>query len=158
MGPADAAAVWVIDTPGPDLSPSARAARRLGRRGAEVVPLGSRWCVTLPDGLDRERWRRRTERRAGAPVEERASCDVAWFPLGRGYAAVLIGPPANALEAWLDGAGLPYRELRRPSDPDETLRLCVPLLALPSTVAFAEDLRADGYEVRGMYEVGGCHR
>lgn len=151
-------AVWVLDTPGPAIDAAERIARTLGRRGAEVRPLGSRWCVTLPADLDAARWRRRAERRLGAPIEERASCDVAWFPLGRGYAAVLVGAPGDGLEAWLDAAGLPYRELRRPSDPDDPLRLCVPLSALPSPGGFGDALRSAGYEVRAMYEVGGCAR
>lgn len=150
--------VWVVDAGDTELDRSERVARRARRQGAEVQALGSRWCVALPEGFDEARWRRRVERRLGRPAEERANCDVAWFPLGRGYAAVLVEPPADALEDWLDGAGLSYRELRRPSSPDDVVRVCVPLGALASSVAFAEDLRADGYLVRAMYEVGGCYR
>jgi hypothetical protein len=152
------AEVWVLDTSSVSLDRVERLARKLGRRGAALTPLGSRWCVGLPEGVDRARWKRRAERRLGAEVEVRANCDVAWFPLGRGYAAVLVGAPGDGVETWLDRAGLPYREVRRPSDPDQVVRVCVPLAALPSTVAFAEDLRAAGYDVQGMYEVGGCYR
>ena len=79
--------VWVVDAGDTELDRSERVARRARRQGAEVRALGSRWCVALPEGFDEARWRRRVERRLGRPAEERADCDVAWFPLGRGYAA-----------------------------------------------------------------------
>ena len=150
-------AVWVLDT-GASLDRADRAAERLAKQGATVSPLGSRWCIELPSTVDHAKLRRRTERWLGGPVEERANCDVAWFPLGRGYAAVLVEPPANGLEDWLDGAGLTYREVRRPSDAEQVLRVCVPLSGLASSVAFAQDLGEAGYGVRSMYEVGGCFR
>jgi hypothetical protein len=144
--------VWVLDS-GTDLDRADRVAKWLERRDVEVAALGSSWCVTVPASVDAVRLQRRTERRLGAQVEDRANCDVAWFPLGRGYAAVLVGPPANGVEDWLDTTGLTYREVRRPSDPERVVRVCVPLMGLPSTVAFADDLRGAGYEVRAMYEV-----
>lgn len=158
MEAADEPSVWVLDAGDLEIDRSARLARALARRGAATRALGSRWCVALPPSFDAERWRRRVERRLGRPVEERANCDVAWFPLGHGYAAVLVEPPAEDLEGWLDGAGLQYREIRRPSGGEAVVRVCVPLAALASPGGFADDLRGGGFEVRAMYEVGACYR
>lgn len=150
------AAVWVLDG-GADLGRERRAAEKLAKRGGALTTLGSRFCVTFPDGVD-PKLKRKAGRWLGAEIEERADCDVAWFPLGRGYAAVMVEPPADGIDGMLGTLGLGYVEIRRAADPAAAIRVCVPMATIGDPAGFSAALQAWGYAVKSMYEVGGCNR
>jgi len=139
------------------------------RRVERAARLVERTTDMLPEPMDRYaqcvvleeppvRLERRVARRLGRPVEERRDCDVAWFPLGRGWIGMLIEPPATALDELLDAAALPYVEVRRPSDATLPIRMCVAQAALRHPMALADHLSSEGVSVRAVYEVGGCSR
>jgi hypothetical protein len=136
-----------------------RAVRFLTRAGVRsVVDLGAgSVCADLrADPTDA--LRRKAERRLGGPVEARLRCDVAHYPLGRGFVVVLLGQPADGLDAALDAHRPTYREVVRPSGDTDLVRVCVPGAALGDPLALVADLRNDGFDVVGAFEVGGCRR
>jgi hypothetical protein len=143
---------WVLE------APTNRALRAAARAEGEPVPLGpTTFCVPLAGGPS-EVVRRRVERRLGAPVEARANCDVAWYPVGRGYVALVVGAPADGLEEALDAWSPAYREVNRPLDPAARVRVCLPAGAVADPLALGADLRAQGYTVFGTWAVGACRR
>lgn len=136
-----------------------RAGRLVGRIGVtrEIAIDRTTFCVELADPPS-DTLQLRLERRLDGPVEPRLDCDVAWYPLGRGYVAYSVTQPAPSLEAVLEEYGPIYLEVVRPSDPAQPVRVCLPMLAVADPLALAEALEAQGTGVVATYEVGGCRR
>ncbi|MEQ1502647.1 MAG: hypothetical protein ABMB14_10470 [Myxococcota bacterium] len=148
---------WVMQADSPrDLARAVAAARAIGV-SREVAFDRATVCLELDDAPS-TKLAAKIERRLGGPVEARLDCDVAWAPLGSGFLLLTVDPPATELEAALDAAGPTFRDVIHPSDPDEVIRVCLPRLAVPDAVAFADHLREAGLGVRAVYEVGGCRR
>lgn len=114
-------------------------------------------CVAL-EAEPPSQVRRKVERRLGQPVELRLDCEVAHYPLGRGYVVLTVQPPAEILEETLDAMKPAYHEVIRPADPQMAVRVCMPKLAVADPVSLAEALKAHGIGVLAVYEVGGCRR
>lgn len=122
-----------------------------------IVALGpARVCVELPEA-DPRIVLRMTRRLKHSP-ESRDNCDVAWFPLGLGWIALLIEQPAPDLEAALQAVALPYQDVRRSDDPAVPVRLCASRAAVGDPLELADELEAHGLVVRAVYEVGACER
>jgi hypothetical protein len=136
-----------------------RAARRVRRAGVvRLVPLaGGAVCAELSDPPS-DAVRRRVEAALDREVEQRMNCDVAHFPLGRGFVVWFVDPPADGLEGFVDQQRPVYRELVRPLDLGEAVRLCLPGLSVADPQEFDRALRDAGFLVRASYEVGGCRR
>jgi hypothetical protein len=105
-----------------------------------------------------EKIRKRVERRLGHPVEVRMDCEVAWYPLGRGYVVLTVQPPAEALPVALEELSPAYSEIVFPADPQAAVRVCLPKLAVADPLALAEAMKAQGIGVLATYVVGGCRR
>jgi hypothetical protein len=147
---------WVLDQP--DLDRSRRLATKVEAwTGLAAQPLGSRWCVAFPDPPSSLLLRKVT-RRQGTPPEERRDCDVAWFPMGRGYLAAIVEPPGVGVEEVLGGLHLGFQEVRRSSDPAQPIRVCAPMGAIGEPWMFSQHLVDNGLVVRAMYDVGACAR
>ena len=137
------------------LARAVKVARRLDPdRIVAQAPL--RVCVELDDPEPRQVLR--LARKLGHAPEARHNCDVAWFPLGGGWLAFLLEPPAEELEQALSVTTLPYHEIYRSIGGDHAVRLCTAKGGVSDPAAFAEDLTARGFPVRSFYEVGGCTR
>lgn len=159
---------WVLHS-GDDPRALRRAVRHVQHAGATRTIALDRWTVCVEGAiLDSHRTdaagggalrlRVGTERRLGGPVEVRQDCDVAWAPVGRGYVLLVVDQPAEQLEAALDDVGATARDIRRPSDPAEPVRLCLPERAVADPADLADALRDEGLVVRAVYAVGGCRR
>lgn len=134
-------------------------ATRLAQRAepTRVVAMSPRrTCVEFDDADPRLLLR--LTRRLGHSPEARDNCDVAWFPLGLGWIAVLIEQPAPELDAALDQVGLPYQDVRRSADPTAPIRLCAARAAVGDPLELADDLESHELVVRAVYEVGACMR
>lgn len=157
MDDAPEASAWVIHADGErEMRRAVRLTERIGTTRAVVLD-HTTVCVELadpPSGVLQQR----VARRSGGPVESRLDCDVAWYPVGRGYVAYSVSQPAPAIEGVLDDYGPIYLEVVRPSDPWAPARICVPRLAVADPLALAEALKAQGIGVLATYEVGGCRR
>lgn len=122
-----------------------------------IVPLGpTTVCVELPES-DPRTVLRLTRRLRHSP-ESRSNCDVAWYPLGLGWIALLIEPPAEELESALEAVALPYHDVRRGGEPTAAVRLCASRAAVGDPLELADELERHGVVVRAVYEVGGCER
>lgn len=113
-------------------------------------------CVELE--AHSERLERKITRRLGRPPEERLDCDVAWFGMGRGWIGMVLGQPADGLEAALATSALAYVEVIRPSNAALPVRLCVARGSLPEPMELAHHLGDANLSVRAVYEVGSCRR
>lgn len=137
-----------------------RAVRIAKRADAETIEALDAHSVCVGGTEPSERLTRRLTRILGHPPEERLDCDVARFPLGRGWIAMVIEPPAETLEALIEQAQLPYVDVRRPIQGAAAapIRVCVARTALREPLELARTLDAGGVIVRSTYEVGGCAR
>jgi hypothetical protein len=146
--------VWVAAPtfPGPVLE---RVVRQAERQGAVVVPVakGVR-CLTFDEVPD-ERWMARAGRRLGVPLEARADCAVARYPVGQGWYAAVLGSDVR-LEERVDSAldGLSMSVLAQPLD-GRSASLCVSALQV-SVDQLSARLSTAGLAVEGIYEVGSC--
>lgn len=147
-------AAWVIEAEDPrDVQRALRVMKAEEARWiAETIA-----CVA-PGEPPGPKIERKVERKIGHEVELRLDCGVAFFPLGRGYVALTIEPPAMALEELIDGMRFAYHELIRPANLEEPVRVCLPLRAVADPLSLAEALKDQGIGVLAVYEVGGCRR
>lgn len=156
MDAAEPVSAWVLEAEEPG---RLRHARHLVLTHAEVVreeAFGDVLCLEA-SGAD-PRLATRLERVLDHPVERRMDCDVARFPLGRGWVAVILEPPALDLEPALDALGLTFHHVMVPSDLVSPATLCTPRAAVADPDALRDDLIELGQVVRAIYEVGGCTR
>jgi hypothetical protein len=151
---------WYLDADSP--REALHAVRPL-RRSQELEWEELRWldemrvCVPL-EVPPSTKLRQRVERRLGRPVEVRLDCEVAWYPLGRGYVVLTVQPPAEALPTALDELSPAFSEIVFPADPQAPVRVCLPKMAVADPLALAEALEAQGIGILAVYEVGGCRR
>jgi len=148
--------VWVARTDGP-LRQLDRVVRQARRRGATVVPVsvGARCLVFDEDQPLDPDWQRRVERRLGSPLEQRLSCSIARYPMGRGWVvAELQADPQLDRRVRDVTAPLTMSVLTQPLD-GRPASLCVSKLQVQPQ-ALRADLEATGVVVQGLYEVGGC--
>lgn len=137
------------------LSRAVRVARRAeATRILAMTP--RRTCVELDEPEPKVVLR--LSRRLGRSPEARDNCDIAWFPLGLGWIAVLIEPPADTLDEALDAIALPYQDVRRSTDPNQPIRLCASRMAVGDPLELTDELEAYALQVRAVYEVGACTR
>ena len=137
------------------LTRAVRAAQRAEPR--RVVALGTHEvCVEIDDPQPRDVLR--IARRLGHPPEARADCDVAWFPLGRGWIALVVDTPSDGLNDAVESLSIPAVQIRRRVGDDGPATVCGTVAAIPDPNAVADHLEARGLAVRAMYEVGGCDR
>ena len=136
----------------------ARAVRAAQRADLDrVVALSSHTvCVELDEPSPKQLLR--LARRLGHPPEARLTCDVAWFPLGRGWIALLVEPPAEGLAVAIQAIGVPASQVTRSLDGSAPVRVCASRAAVGDPVALAAQLEDRAYDVLGVYEVGGCVR
>ncbi len=157
-GPQALAGAWVLESASPRRL--ARAARIVERAAdTQATAIGPQQLCAALDAPD-ERLRRRVARQLEHPPEERLDCDVAQFPLGRGWVAVVVESPAKGLAAALEAADLAYVDVRWPIQEIALapVRVCVAKAALVEPMALAHHIEAHGDVVRAVYEVGGCVR
>ncbi|MBX2799402.1 MAG: hypothetical protein KTR31_17130 [Myxococcales bacterium] len=121
-----------------------------------VVQTPLRVCIELDDAEPRTLLR--LTRRLRRDPESRRDCDVAWYPLGRGWIVVVAEPPALALDAALEAANITFREVARSTDAAEPVRACMARAAVAAPDGLEASLDASGVTVRAVYEVGGCRR
>ncbi len=134
-----------------------RAVRLVQSEADHVVPLTRRAvCVDLED--PGPRLLKKLTRRLGHPPEPRHSCDVAFFPQGRGWYGFVLEPPAAGLEEAVAEVGPDSHVVGRSPGATGPVRLCVPTAAVPDPHALADRLAVRELEVRAIYEVGGCRR
>ncbi len=146
---------WVLEADDAEM----RRAVHLVRARAEVrreVLVGDATCVEV--GATTERLAAKLERVLGHRPEERLDCDVARYPLGRGWVVVLVEPPADELDPVLDDLGLAYRDVKRPSATEAPVEVCTTRASIVDPGALDEALAGAGMSVRAIYEVGGCTR
>lgn len=152
----DTSVAWVVRADDPGL---ARRARRRIRAWADVTAeteLPGGYCVqtrSAEPGLEF-----RLRRVLGHAPELRMDCDVAHFPLGRGWLVVFLEPPAPDLDATLDLLGLPFSQVARSSDGVTPITVCTTRAAVVDPSHLQADLTGAGQVVRSIYEVGGCER
>ncbi|MCB9699374.1 MAG: hypothetical protein H6738_21510 [Alphaproteobacteria bacterium] len=157
MDAAEPVSAWVLEA---DEPARLRHARNLVRTQAEVVRevgLGGDVLCLEAKGAD-PRLAARLNRVLGHPAERRMDCDVARFPLGRGWVAVVLEPPALDLEPALDALGLTFRQVSVSSELGVPATVCTPRAAIADADALRLDLIELGQVVRAVYEVGGCAR
>ena len=132
-----------------------RVVRQAEKRGAvvETVAKGVR-CLRFEEAPDPV-WIERAGRRLDAPLESRATCAVARYPLGQGYYAAMVAADPD-LDAKADVAleGLSMSVLARPLD-GRPSTLCVSRLQV-SVEQLGDRMRAADLSVLGIYEVGSC--
>ncbi|HHO52834.1 MAG TPA: hypothetical protein ENK18_18645 [Deltaproteobacteria bacterium] len=153
-----AAGAWVLE--GDSDHQLKRALRITERAEPDIIEVLAARSVCVQPTAPSDRILRRLTRILGHPPEERLDCDVAWFPLGRGWIAVLVEPPADRLGVLLDRIELPYVDVRRPVQGPglDPIRICVIRTALREPLELARALHEGGLVVRSTYEVGGCTR
>jgi hypothetical protein len=147
---------WVLEGAPAEVRSAERALRHVVL--TRTVALGAGGvCVEWKDDPTDDA-RARVERRLGHPIEARANCDVARYPLGRGYVLILVRGAAEGLEDALDAEHPMYREIVRPASPDDPVRVCLPALSVGDPQQVLADLRSDGFDLLSAYEIGGCRR
>lgn len=154
--PQDEPAAWVL--PGGPTS----LVRRLERKTApsQVVSIGDVTCFAFASAAPAPP--PRLVKRLGFTPESRLSCDLAPFPVGRGWVVYTL-LPASDLDLRLSDAlvdwPLPAHSVRRTTDLTGLATLCVAAAAVGAhPLALREHLERTGLDVLGVYEVGSCSR
>ena len=119
----------------------------------------NKWCVQSNTEQNQDDLEHKLRKKFRSTITQRANCNIARFPKGRGYAVLVLGDTTReAVDDAKEALGLKHWTVVAPNGTHhQSTLLCVSKWEVPDIPNLKASLDEHGVLASSIWEVGSCH-